>query len=133
MRCLPVTGLELDLDAFTSLLGLLLLEASLLVDVDLLAVMRAVKVLFLVDTDFLEAGLAAVLRRLLVDGGCEGLAMLFVTFPSDVRRRELGFAFYLDFCCFCDSVTPVRGREDTEGDRDAGFKVQVCGSRSVHS
>jgi hypothetical protein len=134
---ITVTGLELDLDAFSSLLGLL--EASLLVDADLLAVLllllllRAGLVRFLVDADVGEVGFATVLGPVvLVDGGCEGLAMLFVTFPSDGGRRELGFAFDLDFGYLRgDSVTPVRGREDTEGDRYAGVKVQVCESRDV--
>jgi hypothetical protein len=62
---------------------------------------------------------------------------LFVTFPSDARslRRELDFTLYLDLgsCLFCDSVTPIRGREDTEGDRDASVKVQIGWSRGVLS
>ena len=50
----------------------------------------------------------------------------FVTFPSGARRGELDFTLYFDFVrFFCDSVTPVRGREDTEGNRNAGVKVQV--------
>jgi hypothetical protein len=131
---ITVTGLKLNLDVFAAL-GLGLLEASLLVDAELLAVLllRAVLLVLLVDVDVGEAGLTAVLGPVvLVDGGCEGLAMLFVTFPSDNGRRERGFAFYLDSGFLCgDSVTPVRGREDTEGDRYAGVKVQVCESRDV--
>jgi hypothetical protein len=54
----------------------------------------------------------------------------FATFPSGARRSELNFTLYLDFVgFFCDSVTPVRGREDTEGNRNAGVKVQVAWSR----
>lgn len=89
----PVTRLKLGFDAlFTSLLGLL--EASLLVNVDLFAelLLRVADVVFFVDADFGEALRLVVL----VDGGSEGLAMLFVTFPSDVRRRERDCAFYLD-------------------------------------
>lgn len=58
---LPVTRLKLDLDAFSSLFGLL--EASLLVDVDLLAASSCwtADAVFFVDTDLLlEAGVAAV-------------------------------------------------------------------------
>jgi hypothetical protein len=92
---LPVTGLELDFDALLTLLGLL--EASLLVDADLLAVLRTAGAVFFVDADLLLV--ARVAAACWLDGGREGFAMLFVTFPSDVRslRRELCFSFYLDF------------------------------------
>jgi hypothetical protein len=112
---LPITGrLELDLDAsLLAVLGLLgLPEAGLFVDAELLAAMwcccccccrccygrcccygGGTADAVLVDADvLLVAGVAAVnggglllLGLLLVDGGREGLAMLFVTFPSDVR------------------------------------------------
>ena len=50
----------------------------------------------------------------------------FVTFPPGARRGEFDFTLYFDFVrFFCDSVTPVRGREDTEGNRNASVKVQV--------
>jgi hypothetical protein len=70
-------------------------------------------------------------RRDVGGGGDAG----FVTFPSDARSllREVDFTLYLDFCGFCDSVTPVRGREDTERDGDAGVKVQIAWSRGVPS
>jgi hypothetical protein len=53
----------------------------------------------------------------------------FVTFPSDARSliREVDFSLYLDLFGFRYSVTPIRGREDTEGDRDACVKVQGDG------
>lgn len=58
----------------------------------------------------------------------------FVTFPSDARRGEADFTLYLDFVCFCcDSVAPIRGREDTEGNRNASVKVQGAWSRGVPS
>lgn len=58
----------------------------------------------------------------------------FVTFPSDARRGEADFTLYLDFVCFCcDSVAPIRGREDTEGNRNASVKVQVSWSGGVPS
>ncbi|KAE8147885.1 hypothetical protein BDV25DRAFT_26117 [Aspergillus avenaceus] len=49
-------------------------------------------------------------------------------FPFDVRRTiEIDFFLY---SCRCksrlrNSVTPVRRREDTEGDGDAGVEVQI--------
>jgi hypothetical protein len=47
-------------------------------------------------------------------------------FPFDVRSAiELNFSLYSRLSSFRDSVTPVRRREDTEGDRDAGVKVQI--------
>lgn len=110
----------------------------LVVDMDLLAVVdlssrKGAGAVLLIDANLLlEPGVAAVGG----DGCCEGFKMLFVTFPSDVRslRRKLDLSFYLDFCRFFgDSVTPIRGREDTEGDRYAGVKVQVCWSRGVPS
>lgn len=47
-------------------------------------------------------------------------------FPFDVRSViELNFSLYSRLSSFRDSVTPVRRREDTEGDGDAGVKVQI--------
>jgi hypothetical protein len=47
-------------------------------------------------------------------------------FPFDARRViELDFSLYSCLSSFRDSVTPVRRREDTEGDGDAGVKVQI--------
>lgn len=64
-----------------------------------------------------------------------------VVFPSELRTmtRWIGFSFYLDFSCFSSDrsvvsvAVPVGGREDTEGDRNAGVKVQIDWSRSVLS
>lgn len=47
-------------------------------------------------------------------------------FPFDARSViELDFSLYSCLSSFRDSVTPVRRREDTEGDGDAGVKVQI--------
>lgn len=47
-------------------------------------------------------------------------------FPFDARSAiELNFSLYSGLSSFRDSVTPVRRREDTEGDGDAGVKVQI--------
>lgn len=47
-------------------------------------------------------------------------------FPFDARSAiELNFSLYSGPSSFRDSVTPVRRREDTEGDGDAGVKVQI--------
>lgn len=47
-------------------------------------------------------------------------------FPVDARSAiELNFSLYSARSSFRDSVTPVRRREDTEGDGDAGVKVQI--------
>lgn len=47
-------------------------------------------------------------------------------FPFDARSAiELNFSLYSRLSSFRDSVTPVRRREDTEGDGDAGVKVQI--------
>jgi hypothetical protein len=61
------------------------------------------------------------------------LVAAFVTFPSDARSlvRELKFSLDPDFFGFSGSVAPVRGREDTEGDWDAGVKVQDAGVAAV--
>jgi hypothetical protein len=93
-RCaldLPVTGFKLELlyrvYTLASLVALLRLSvADLFVDVDFLARrLWAAEAVFLVDADlFAVAGVASVDRRLL-NGGGEGFAMLFVTFPSDLR------------------------------------------------
>lgn len=47
-------------------------------------------------------------------------------FPFGARSGiELNFSLYSRLSSFRDSVTPVRRREDTEGDGDAGVKVQI--------
>ena len=49
-------------------------------------------------------------------------------FPFDARRTiEIDFSLYSFLSSFRDSVTPVRRREDTEGDGDTGVKVQIAG------
>jgi hypothetical protein len=49
-------------------------------------------------------------------------------FPFDARRTiEIDFSLYSCLSSFRDSVTPVRRREDTEGDGNAGVKVQIAG------
>jgi len=88
----------------------------------------------LVDADGL---LGAVARRVFLDAllSLETLSLVaaFVTFPSDARSLVRKFKFSLDpdFLGFSGSVAPVRGREDTEGDRDAGVKVQDAGVAAV--
>lgn len=55
-------------------------------------------------------------------------------FPFDARSViEIDFSLYSNLSSFRDSVTPVRRREDTEGDRDTGVKVQIDGLLSVFS
>jgi hypothetical protein len=50
-------------------------------------------------------------------------------FPSDARSTcILDFSLYSGTSSFRDSVTPVRGREDTERNGDAGVKVQIAWS-----
>jgi hypothetical protein len=47
-------------------------------------------------------------------------------FPSDARSTlEIDLSFYSRLSSLRDSVTPVRRREDTEGDGDASVKVQI--------
>lgn len=47
-------------------------------------------------------------------------------FPSDARSAiNVNFSFYSGASSLRDSVTPVRRREDTEGDGDASVKVQI--------
>jgi hypothetical protein len=47
-------------------------------------------------------------------------------FPFDVRSTiEIDFSLYSSQSSLRNSVTPVRRREDTEGDGDAGVKVQI--------
>lgn len=71
---------------------------------------------FGVDVDFFLSKDTGVRKR--------GLSI----FPFDVRSAiELNFSLYSRLSSFRDSVTPVRRREDTEGDGDAGVKVQIGG------
>ena len=35
-----------------------------------------------------------------------------MTFPSDARSGKVDLLVYLDVCRLCNSVTPIRGRED---------------------
>lgn len=47
-------------------------------------------------------------------------------FPSDARSAiDLNLSFYSSLSSLRDSVTPVRRREDTEGDGDTRLKVQI--------
>jgi hypothetical protein len=105
---------------------------------------------FFVDTNFLLAARSAV-KVFFTDGdlflfvlgtflavgksGGEGRVACLVTFPSDARssRRKVGFSFYSDLSSVFDSVAPVRRREDTEGNRDSGVKVQIDGLEGVFS
>jgi hypothetical protein len=49
-------------------------------------------------------------------------------FPFDARSTiEIDFSLYSRLSSFRDSVTPVRRREDTEGDGNTGVKVQIDG------
>ena len=55
-------------------------------------------------------------------------------FPFDARSTiEIDFSLYSSLSSFRDSVTPVRRREDTEGDWNTGVKVQIDGLLSVFS
>jgi hypothetical protein len=55
-------------------------------------------------------------------------------FPFGARSTiEIDFSLYSRLSSFRDSVTPVRRREDTEGDRNTGVKVQIDGLLSVSS
>jgi hypothetical protein len=50
-----------------------------------------------------------------------------VTFPSGALLfwRETDLSFYMGLSSCFNGVAPVRRREDAEGDRDSGVKVQV--------
>lgn len=54
-------------------------------------------------------------------------------FPSARgATTKLDFPFYLSLCCFFgSSVTPVRRREDTDRNWDAGVKVQLASCMGV--
>lgn len=55
-----------------------------------------------------------------------GERFLLSIFPSGARRlSKLDLSLYSGLSSLRDSVTPVRRREDTEGDGDAGVKVQI--------
>ena len=91
------------------------------VDSDILFAARTV---LFVDLDFFLSVAGTVFPAGKSSG--EGRVALFVTFPSDARSswRWVGLSFYSDASSLGDSVAPVRRREDTEGDRDFGVKVQ---------
>lgn len=133
-RVLITVAGNFELDA-VSVLGavgtlLWLSVASLLVDVDFLAVLGTAETLFLVDANlFFDVGVGVVGS---LDGGREGCVGFFVTFPS-VRSlfRDLCFAFYLDCGRFFNFHVPIRRREDTEGDRNSCFKIQFAGVGSL--
>lgn len=101
------------------LVGRLLLVLVLL-GLELLGVLFLnARALFLSDTEFdlflLGCGKGSGSRTLSI-------------FPFDARRTiEIDFSLYSFVSSFRDSVTPVRRREDTEGDGDTGVKVQIAG------
>jgi hypothetical protein len=80
----------------------------------------AVTIFFTSDVDLLLC-VALILRRE-VDG-----VRRLMTFPSGALLfvRKLDLSFYVGFGGCFNGVAPVRRREDAEGDRDSGFKVQV--------
>jgi hypothetical protein len=125
---LSLTIVDSDLlFAFNSLSGLTFAD----VDADLLfatVLLRAIlgesDVLFLV-------ALAALTFRGDLGGSVAGFR---VTFPSflylDLTLYFGGCGCFLGACDSSSSVTPVRGREDTERNRYPGVEVQIAGSRS---
>lgn len=84
-----------------SVIALFLLEVHWLFTLSWL-----VKVLFVVDSELLNTVFGLGLRR------SGRRAVTFVTFPSDVRSGKVDLLVYLDVCRLCDSVTPIRRRED---------------------
>lgn len=99
--------------------------AFFFVDVDFLLTARSAVELFFADGDLFLFVLGTFLA--VGKSGREGRVASLVTFPSDARspRRKVGFSFYSSLSSLFDSVAPVRRREDTEGDRDSGVKVQI--------
>lgn len=97
----------------------------LFVDVNFLSTARSAVEVFFADGDLFLFVLGTFLA--IGKGGGEGRVASLVTFPSDARspRRKVGFSFYSNLSSLFDSVAPVRRREDTEGDRDSGVKVQI--------
>lgn len=90
-------------------------------------------VTLLVNASFLEARVrtavvgtdAYVNFFLSVDTGV-GKRSTSSIFPSDARSViDFNLSFYSRLSSLRDSVTPVRRREDTEGDGYTGFKVQI--------
>lgn len=96
----------------------------------LLRLLRVLRVLFLrARTLFLNAELDFFLSHRSGKG-----SRTSSIFPFDARSTiEIDFSLYSRLSSFRDSVTPVRRREDTEGDRDTGVKVQIDGLLSVFS
>lgn len=95
------------------------------VDVNILLTARSAVEVFFADGNlflFVPSPFLAVRKS-----GGEGRVASLVTFPSDARspRRKVGFSFYSVLSSLFGSVAPVRRREDTEGDRDSGVKVQI--------
>lgn len=94
---------------------------------------------FLVDTDvFFPSG--SLLLAAWTVGFPGGDVELFPgessIFPSDARGLLSGVRFYLckggrRLLCGILGVTPVRRREDTDGDGDSGVKVQIDQTRGV--
>lgn len=98
-------------------------------------------VTLLVNASFLEARVrtavvgtdAYVNFFLSVDTGV-GKRSTSSIFPSDARSAiDFNLSFYSRLSSLRDSVTPVRRREDTEGDGYTGFKVQIDCPLSVLS
>jgi hypothetical protein len=80
----------------------------------------AVLLLFTSDADlfFSEATLSTGRKM------CLGLERRVLTFPSGVLG-ELDLNLFVGLGLGGGLGFPVRGRENAEGDRDAGFKVQI--------
>lgn len=104
----------------------------------LFALSAVVAILLLIGVTFLSLSwLSDVLLSAVVDSDTS--FSLSVSFPSDalLGLREIDLLLYLDLFSglgnYSVLVVLVRGREDTEGDGDAGVKVQGDWSRGVPS
>ena len=100
-------GMNQSYVPFSRKLNLRIALISLLVDADISSFLAASRLIFEFDVDLLTS-----------------------IFPSDARSaRRSDYALYL--CGLSSgglsgSVTPVRRREDTDGNGDAGVKVQIA-------
>lgn len=100
--------LSFDVNVSITSLAWSLSVAIFLVDVDFLFTPTgtAIAVFFVNSYVFLKAAV-------LTGAWSLGRAVAsIVTFPSDARSGKVDLLVYLDVCRLCDSITPIRGRED---------------------
>jgi len=125
------TTVRRELYVNLSTTGVILVWSMLVTFVDVLDILVAARTVSIFDLDLLTSKLVSVVMVFVARKTClcDGRVMIL---PSDalltLRESELLLVFCLgEGFLVLLGVAPIRRREDAEGDRDSGVKVQIAG------